>query len=279
MSYHTMNPKTWTHEDAYKYEVDNNLFNIDEYKTYEKEVVLLKSDYKYNLYGEYYSNGSSKTIILCHGYGYNMIGSIKYIKIFRDLGFNTLIYDHRYHGKSGGKSVTFGYVEKRDLAKWVDWISDRVPNGVIGTHGVSMGGATVIQHAAIDSRVSFVIADCPYEDVYKEVKYITKRDYVVPTFLAVYVSSFYSLVRGGGLYSQISPIKVVNTFQAPILLIHGKDDKYILPSHTVNLYNKRFKDKELYLVEDAKHAKAYQEDKEEYTNRVYSFLTKYKIIN
>ena len=279
MNYQIMNPKTWTHKDAFQHELENGLIDKETYITYNKEVVTLTSDHKYKLYGEYYSIGSDKTVILCHGYGYNMIGSIKYIKLFRELGFNTLIYDHRYHGKSGGKSVTFGYIEKRDLSKWVDWIDSKVPNGIIGTHGVSMGGATVIQHASIDERVSFVIADCPYEDVYKQVKYTTKKDYIVPTFLAVYFSSFYSLLRGGGLYSQISPIKVVNTFKTPILLIHGKDDKYILPNHSVNLYNKRFSNKELYLVEGAKHAKSFQEDKEEYTNRVYSFLRKYKIIN
>ncbi len=279
MNYQTMNPKTWSHKDAFKYEIDNELFKIDEYDSYKKEVVSVKSDFGYNLYGEFYDNGSDKTIILCHGYGYNLMGSVKYIKMFRDLGFNTLLYDHRYHGESGGKSVTFGFLEKRDLVKWVDWVVGRIPKGIIGTHGVSMGGATIIEHAAIDDRVSFIIADCPYEDVLKEVKYITRKDYRIPTFIAVYISSFYSLIRGGGLYSQTSPIKVINTFQTPILLIHGKEDKYILPSHSVNLYNKRFNNKELYLVENAKHAKAFQVDKEEYTNRVYSFLLKYEIIN
>lgn len=278
MNTQIMNPKTWSHEEAFIRELELDLFDSEEHESYNKDVIQIESNYGYKLYGEYYGGVSDNTVIICHGFGYNLVGSIKYIKMFRDLGFNTLIYDHRNHGNSGGGNTTFGYIEKRDLAKWVDWIVEQNPNGKIGTHGVSMGGATVIQHAAIDKRISFTIADCAYQSAYKEIIYRIKKDYSFLAYPLVYVSSIISLLRGGGLYSQISPIAVINDFAAPILFIHGNEDKYVQTIHTLNMYNKRLSNKELYIVENATHGKAYETNITKYKEIVNEFLMQYNIL-
>jgi pimeloyl-ACP methyl ester carboxylesterase len=65
-------------------------------------------------------------------------------------GYDVLAYDSRAHGESTGDACTYGYCEKRDMAKAIDFL--QVPGP--GILGVSLGAAVALQAAADDARIT-----------------------------------------------------------------------------------------------------------------------------
>lgn len=269
-------PRTWDYQKAFDREVERGIFDKDEFESYGFDEVSIKTEEGYSLYGRFYDFGFDDTVVIVHGWSYNLFGGIKYMNIFKEKGFNIMMYDHRNHGRSEGTRTTFGYKEKHDLVKVIDYVQERT-KGLIGTHGESMGAATVLMHAAIDDRIDFVIADCPFASVHKEFRYRVWQDNKVPGITFLWLSSLLNFIRGGGLFGKIAPIKIINDIDAPVLFIHGEGDTFIPPIHSKLMYDERVKDKMLYLVPNAEHADAIQEDPIQYKEKVHSFLDKYNI--
>lgn len=267
-------PKVRTHENALSREMEIGNWSYESFEELEKESFTIPSPRGYDLFGYVipYPN-SKKTIVFAHGITYNLFGSVKYMWMFRKWGFNIVLYDHRNHGMSGGNYTTFGYYEKMDLSLVLDYVEKRFgQNSLIGTHGESMGAATVLQHVAIDNRVRFVIADCPFESAYSEFKYRLSVEYKLPSFPIIPLASVICKVKSGAGFHQMSPIATIESVEKPVMWIHGLDDDYVPPEHSLRMYEKKKGPKAYYWVQGARHAKAYYTDPEAYENSVSAFL-------
>lgn len=269
-----MYPKIFDYDKTYYLEIESGNINKEEFEKLLKEEFYINSKFGYSLHAIWFPNkDSQKTIVFAHGITYTLFGSIKYMNIFYERGFNVLVYDHRFHGKSGGANTTFGYYEKYDLSTCIDWVLERVGNdSIVGTHGESMGAATVLQHAAIDERLAFVIADCPYKSAEDEFKYRLKIEYKLPSFPVINIASLVNRVRTKAYYSDMSPINNIKDISTPILFIHGDADTYIPCSHSVDMYNLKSNSKMLYIASGAEHARSFATNKYEYTKIVDLFL-------
>ncbi|HPH95461.1 MAG TPA: alpha/beta hydrolase [Anaerolineaceae bacterium] len=269
-------PHTFSYEQTRQWDVEAGKINEKEFDSWSREEILIPSPYGYNLYGQYFPlPGSKKTAIIAHGITYTIYGSVKYMKLFRNRGFNVLLYDHRNHGRSGGKNTTFGYYEKEDLKSVVDWALNRLgPGGKVGTHGESMGAAIVLQHAAIDPRLSFVVADCPFSTLEGQLTYRLGVEYHLPPFPMLNLADFFCWLQTGMKIKEVSPISAVRQFSTPLLLAHGKDDDYIPPAMSQALYDAKTNGlRQLYLAPNAKHAEAFWKNPVEYDQKVGEFLT------
>lgn len=80
-----------------------------------------------------------------------------------EAGHDVILFDHRAHGRSGGRDTTFGVREKEDASAVVDAAVRRgLIDGRIIAMGHSMGGATALQLAVEDDRVAAVVAIAPF---------------------------------------------------------------------------------------------------------------------
>lgn len=280
MVYLTLYPKTKDYDETYSHEVEAGQFTEAYYEGLPKEDFYISSDQGYKLHGIWIAKGGSrKSVVLVHGYGFSLFGSMKYVPIFRRLGFNVLVYDHRYHGLSGGSNTTFGALEKEDLKQMIGWVKDKVgPKSLVGTHGESLGGATALMEGADDSLVDFIISDCAYARMDIELAYRLKVEYRLPAFPVIYIASVLNRFITGYFFDQVSPMASAMSIQVPTMLIHGTNDTYTPSVQGDMIYDCLTCPKTFYKVQGAGHAKSLNQDPEKYGEEIEAFLKKHKMI-
>ena len=140
------------------------------------------------------------------------LGGIKYASIFHDLGFDCVLYDQRNHGRSDKAITTMGVCESRDLAAVCDWVREKFGEAIVlGTHGESMGAATVMLHSALDGRLAFAMEDCGYSNFSKELRYALRVRFHLPVYPILPIASLFYKLRGGEFFGRISPRRRAET--------------------------------------------------------------------
>ena len=274
-------PRKFTYEKSYDLEVEHGRLNDTEFQSWSKQEVTIRSPHGYDLSGTWLPlTGSRKTIIMLHGLAYTRAGMIKYIPVFRRRGFNVLIYDQRFFGRSGGPNTSYGFYEKDDLKAAFDWVVEKTgPQGIIGTLGESMGGAIVLQHGAIDPRPAFIIADSSYADLREAMALRLHNEYHLPAFPLLNFGAWLINVFGNFNFSQVIPERDVANLQMPILFVHSMEDQEVPPSHGRRLFAaKRRGLRHLYLARDAGHVEAAWCDRAAYDREVGEFLAEASIL-
>jgi uncharacterized protein len=220
---------------------------------------------------------TNRYVIICHGVTENKTNSVKYMNLFLERGFNAVIYDHRRHGESGGKTTSFGHYEKLDLKAVVDWLKqEKGSDLLLGIHGESMGAATTLLYAGmIEDGANFYVVDCPFSDFNELLAYQIKKDIKVPARLVLPLGDFFLRLRDKYSVKEVSPIAVIENIKNPILFIHSQDDKYILPSMTEALYERKQGPKKLFLAVNGAHAQSFNENREDYEKAVDEFLEEF----
>lgn len=219
-------------------------------------------------------------VIICHGVTENKTNSVKYMNLFLNRGFNVVIYDHRRHGESGGKTTSYGHYEKFDLQAVVDWLrKEKGPLLQLGIHGESMGAATMLLYAGmLNDRADFYVADCPFSSFEEQLAYRLKKEMKLPPKIFIPFANVFLKIRDGYSIKDVSPISVIQHIQKPILFIHSRKDDYILPSMTLELYEKKLGPKMLFLADNGVHAQSLNENKENYEKAIDDFLEKYVFV-
>ncbi len=253
----------------------DGLYSRNDFEKLKKEYVEVKTRDGLILRGmfiEQFKN-SKKIIIIVHGYNLAYPKSLCFMDMFFKENFNVLIVDQRGHGRSEGKYATYGYYEKYDLDLWVNWGRQRVgEDAIIGLHGQSMGGATVLEYASINKHVKFIIADCSYSDAWQLMKHqFTKLNHV-PMFPLAFITNFKLKLKAKFSFSDVSPVKTIKDKDIPVMFIHGSEDNFVPTYMSEEMFIVKRGYKKLLIVEGAAHANAYSINKELYEKEVNNFI-------
>ena len=243
--------------------------------------VEIKGMYIDRVEGRSFSDGRRRVIVLVHGYTSTLCGMMKYVEDYRRLGFDAVLYDQPNHGESGRRPTTMGFVERHVVSEVIDLAKKRYgEDAVIGTHGESMGAATVMLHAAIDERISFAVEDCGYSNLADQLAFNMKHVYHLPRFPLLAMASFFSRLRGGILFSQVKPGEAVKKIpeSLPMLFIHGTADDFVPSAMVFETFEAKQGKKELLCYPGASHALSKNRHREAYGENLARFLRKYEII-
>jgi len=268
-----------TNDECFRRVEEEGLYSKARFDQLEKEEIELVSRDGLKLRG-YYVNchpDSERVIILVHGYTVAFPWMLQFIDMYDRLGFNILFFDHRGHGTSEGDYATYGYQEKHDLSAWINWVIERKgENCIIGLHGQSMGGGTVLEYAGMkrqERQIKFIIADCPYSDLTKLMEHQLHKLNSVPRYPFYMWIERMTYVRAGFHFHDVSPIRAIRNSSVPIFFIHGDADTFVPTYMSEEMFKAERKGKNrLLLIKGAVHAVAYGKDPELYEREAAAFI-------
>ena len=254
---------------------------IDEMNEIPFEPVTIKSYDGLKLFGRYYHVKDNAPLqIQFHGYkSYGIRDFCGGNKIARERGHNTLIVDHRSHGQSEGRVITFGIKESRDCVSWAEYAKDRFGEEIpVFLAGISMGAASVLMASGHDlpKNVKGIIADCPFSRPAEIIKF-SSNDMNLPRIVKALSEPFAIIgarIFGGfGLNSNSAEEAVVKT-RVPIMIIHGENDKVVPYEMSKKVYEANPSMITWVSFPEAGHGLSYIVDKERYKKLTNEFIDK-----
>lgn len=267
--------KKKTNEEIISRDTALGLYNQKDFDKLEKKNFSIPSQFRYSIKGSLIAPyKTNRYIIICHGVTVNRLNSVKYMNLFLQKGWNVVVYDHRRHGESGGKTTSYGHYEKFDLQSVVHWLKKEVGESIVlGIHGESMGAVTALLYAGmIEDGADFYIADCPFSELEAQLLYRLKVEFKVPSFFIMPIARPFVQLRDGYSIKDVSPINAISNIKKPVLFIHSKDDDYIPTEMSKQLYEKKQGIKQLYIAEKGSHAMSYSENREKYSRVIDEFF-------
>ncbi len=264
----------------------NNLVkNLEKYKIdlcwwdkYNFKKVEIESFDKLKLVGHFLNQNSDITVVLVHGYSANYKEMQPYAKFFYQKGFNILCIENRAHGESEGEFVGMGIVDRLDIGSWIKFLNETEKKKIV-LFGISMGATAVCASTAdLPNNVVAAIADSPFDDAGKQIKFVMKKYKILQKPLYLLLKSYTKRQYNFDL-TKTDIKQFVKKSDIPILYIHGKNDNYVLPDCSLKLYEATKENlRELFLVDSAEHIMSYAVLGNIYERKINKFLEKYKIL-
>jgi len=216
--------------------------------------------------------------IILHGVTSNHKALMDIAYMYSEMDYNVLLWDSRNHGDSEGENISYGYYEKYDLKAVVDWMRNEYGEKIkIGMHGVSMGSSILLSYATgVRDDCSFYIADCPYSDFKKQIFNLSKSTIKMPDFIIsiiMFFTQFFVKLIFKFDIGKVNIIDKMHRVENPVLFLNCRDDDYIDPSMTQELYDKCISEKKsITWFEEGKHGGAFGKNREAYIKAVDDFL-------
>ena len=218
-----------------------------------------------------------KVVVAIHGYHssahWDFGGTIQF---FHEKGYHVLLPDCRAHGRSEGKLVGFGWLDRRDAVSWCKKMVRMFgPDVEILLMGVSMGGATVMMASGeedLPDEVKAIIEDCGYSSVMEQFEYMFPAQFKFLAKPVLFFDNLISLVLNRHALYSASSLKQLAKNRRPILFIHGEADDFVPAYMLEKNYTAAAGEKDYMMVPVAKHAQSCDADPAGYQKKITDFL-------
>ncbi len=222
--------------------------------------------------------GNDGRYIFCsHSYR-SRLGGFEFaetVPIWLSRGYNVFLVDHRAHGSSEGKFISFGQYESDDCIEWLNFMIKEFGDDIsIALIGQSMGASTVLMMSGKESlpgNVRCIISDSGYIDFYSELWKLLP----LPKWLrgpTLWPMDRYLDIVHHIRMRDSDALDAVAKARVPILFIHGTKDNFVPLWMNEELYEACASEKERIVFPEATHIKSYDYYPEQYEQAVTTFV-------
>ena len=219
------------------------------------------------------------TLLLFHGWRSSWKTDFTVaLPFYYSQGMNLLLADQRSQNSSEGKYMTYGIREQRDVASWVECMAERLgKDHPLFLGGLSMGAATVLMASDLpyDANVRGVLADCGFTSPWEIIRRVAGRSKWIPLDASSALLNLFTRRFAGFDMKEKSTVDALGRTKLPVLLIHGLADDFVPPEMSRENYAACTSEKELVLVEGAKHGMSYVVEPERVKAAIAAFLQKH----
>ena len=223
--------------------------------------------------------GSTRTVLLIHGYADAKVGAIAWAPTLNALGWNILAIDLRAHGYSGGTLSTAGYWERHDVAQVINQVRAERPRetATLAIFGISLGAAVAVATAAMrDGDVDALVLESPFADYRLAVAAHGRMRGLPGGWMrdaAIRLAEWMS----GADFRAVRPQDLLARLTCPVMVVHAGNDPFIPPEDATamaaSIASRANGRDVLWSVPDAGHVLGLAAvGPEEYRRRVAAFL-------
>lgn len=221
---------------------------------------------------------SHKWVLCLHGYGGNYLTVESFGMEYFSRGYNVVMPDMRYYGKSQGRYAGMGWLDRKDAAEWIKEILKMDPDADIVVHGVSMGASAVMMLSGenLPENVKCLVADCGYTSVWNCFSHIRKDRFHLPVFPMLYIAGLFCKIRMGYFLHEASSLRQLKKCKVPVYMIHGSEDTFVPSSMIIQNYHSVLNaPKDWYILSGAAHAVSVYKNPELYWRKVFGFVDRF----
>lgn len=213
-------------------------------------------------------------ILLLHGVRADRRSMIDRARFLKRHGYSLLLLDLQAHGESGGEHITFGARESKDVEAAVAMLRKLTPGQPLAVIGVSLGGASVTL-----SEASYAFDAIVLESVYPTIEdaisnrlrlHLGPAGPLLEPLLTVQLNARLDVKP-----SQLQPIEKIGTIRAPILIVHGAEDKHTTLEEAKKLFAAARMPKEFLTIPGAGHVDLHAYDNALYEQHIIAFLRRH----
>lgn len=169
-------------------------------------------------------------VVMFHGYAVSRSALIGEARLFHELGWRTLLVDHRGSGKSDGLVTTLGWREAKDVAAAMSWARGEWPGARLILFGQSMGAVAALRAIATEGvQPDGLIVECPFDTLLHTVGH---RYHVMglPAFPFAELLVFWGGLQHGFNGFAHRPVEYARSVRCPALALDGERDLWVMPN-------------------------------------------------
>lgn len=171
--------------------------------------------------------------ICCHGFCGEPQEMARYALRYARMGFTVILPALRAHERSQGRYVGMGYLDRRDVMRWIDLVVRADRDAQIILHGNSMGAAAVMLAAAepdLPAQVKAVIEDSGYSSISSEMRFVARSMLRLPRVIGLPMLGAMSMIcrmHAGYWMADGDCVRAAEHIQVPMLCVHGTADQLV----------------------------------------------------